>query len=156
MQPASESSACLSTRHAPTIRDNPHPPIPDFTLPGIGGPSPWTPISDLPPGSHGHESDRGSLPVASPSPSESPICRGSGIIPIPGSHRGFRALAEARTRFELEMTFNTSRRTSALRSDTFRPLLIRPSTNPHRAPLKALMPNCLRSECGLYMSSTGP
>jgi hypothetical protein len=37
-------------------------PIPD--LPGIGGPSP-------PP---------------------SPICGGSGIIPIPGSHRGFRAL----------------------------------------------------------------
>jgi hypothetical protein len=40
-------------------------PIPD--LPGIGGPSP---------------------PPAPPSP----ICGGSGIIPIPGSHRGFRAL----------------------------------------------------------------
>jgi hypothetical protein len=39
-------------------------PIPD--LPGIGGPS--------------------------PPPLASPICRGSGIIPIPGSHRGFRAL----------------------------------------------------------------
>ena len=26
------------------------------------------------------------------SPSPSPICRGSGIVPIPGSHREFRAL----------------------------------------------------------------
>jgi hypothetical protein len=42
-------------------------PIPDFKLPGIGGPPPPPP----------------------------PICRGSGIIPIPGSHRGFRALPRA-------------------------------------------------------------
>jgi hypothetical protein len=44
--------------------------------------------------------DRGSIPIpipdlpgiGGPLPSPSPICRGSGIIPIPGSHRGFRAL----------------------------------------------------------------
>jgi hypothetical protein len=44
--------------------------------------------------------DRGSTPIpipdspgiGGPLPSPSPICRGSGIIPIPGSHRGFRAL----------------------------------------------------------------
>ena len=45
--------------------------------------------------------NRGSIPtpipdlpgIGGPSPSPSPICRGSGIIPIPGSHRGFRALS---------------------------------------------------------------
>jgi hypothetical protein len=47
-------------------------PIPD----GDGGP-----IPDLP-----------TRRIGGPSPPPSPICRGLGIIPIPGSHRGFRAL----------------------------------------------------------------
>ncbi len=38
--------------------------------------------------------------IGGPPPPPSPICRGSGIIPIPGSHRGFRALLGNRRRFK--------------------------------------------------------
>jgi hypothetical protein len=54
-------------------------PIPD--LPGIGGqPGP-------------HPDPRFQVAgIGGPPPPPPPICLGSGIIPIPGSHRGFRAL----------------------------------------------------------------
>jgi hypothetical protein len=62
------------------------PPIPDFKLPGIGGPSPWIPIPDLP-GSH--ESDSESLsdhwhPPGRPHPSHQLAeDRGSSPSPVP-------------------------------------------------------------------------
>jgi hypothetical protein len=47
--------------------------------------------------------DRGSESNLSPSPPPSPICRGSGIIPIPGSHRGFRALELTALQWRLQV-----------------------------------------------------
>ncbi len=66
------------SRAAPAARPTPRPSSLQGTEPPIPIP---IPIPDLP-------------GIGGPSPPPSPICGGSGTIPIPGSHRRFRALPQ--------------------------------------------------------------